>query len=675
MSEIPTRKLLLLGFTGALLTAPAVACAPWFPNQLLFDTRESLTWAPVAGFRHEIDRIALPAPEFQALPPEKESDVFKQSEAADLADLRAALDELQTPQARKHQILADYKSARASDWQEMRKLAESHEQGQQAAFDSRAVAVPAGLPQEFEVYLKGVHGFLANRMDDARSAWQQVLQLPPDKRRYRTIRAQFMIGKSWLGSDPAKAIAAFQSLRTMAKQGARDSLGLACASIGWEARAELDQGHDARAIDLYLAQYSSGDSTAVESLATVCQAVLQDKDSTRLRRLAADPHAARVITAYVLTQGGLYRKGAAADTIQIWLAAVEDSSVAQVIGADRMAWTAYQSGNMPLARRWVDKAPPDAPVALWVRAKLLLRDGKTTAAARTLAKAAQSFPPDERWDTTSGTYSEFERHSTLSPHDRATAELGALQLARGQYVDALDHLLKSGWWLDAAYIAERILTEDELIAYTQANAPEGAYPALRHLLARRLTRAGRWKEARPYFPEKLRPRLDAYIDGIRAGHNLKLTAAQRAQSLWTAATVARNDGMDLLATELVPDSFADNGAYPGNDMLEARQKNPTDAIVPPSPDEIRRVARSAPQPLLRFHYRYIAADHAWAAAKLMPDESDALARLCCEAGGWLKAQDPQAADRFYKLLVTRCATTALGRAAAQKKWFPDTPKQ
>ena len=56
-----------------------------------------------------------------------------------------------------------------------------------------------------------------------------------------------------------------------------------------------------------------------------------------------------------------------------------------------------------------------------------------------------------------------------------------------------------------------------------------------------------------------------------------------------------------------------------------------------------RVAASSPTPDKRFHYRYRAADLAWEAARLMPDNAPELAVLLCEAGGWLKARDPKAA--------------------------------
>jgi hypothetical protein len=76
------------------------------------------------------------------------------------------------------------------------------------------------------------------------------------------------------------------------------------------------------------------------------------------------------------------------------------------------------------------------------------------------------------------------------------------------------------------------------------------------------------------------------------------------------------------------------------------------------------------QPALRFHYRYRAAELAWQAAALMPDNNEETAQVLWEAGSWLKDRDPRAAGRFYKALVRRCGQTALGKDADQRRWFP-----
>ncbi|NIO39120.1 MAG: hypothetical protein GTO41_02305, partial [Burkholderiales bacterium] len=64
-------------------------------------------------------------------------------------------------------------------------------------------------------------------------------------------------------------------------------------------------------------------------------------------------------------------------------------------------------------------------------------------------------------------------------------ELGVVRLSRGEYAEALG-LLQNQFWADAAYIAERILTVDELIVFVDSGAP--VHDRLRPLLARRLAR-------------------------------------------------------------------------------------------------------------------------------------------------------------------------------------------
>jgi hypothetical protein len=93
-------------------------------------------------------------------------------------------------------------------------------------------------------------------------------------------------------------------------------------------------------------------------------------------------------------------------------------------------------------------------------------------------------------------------------------------------------------------------------------------------------------------------------------------------------------------------------------------------------EKIARLKKDGPPdyPANRFSYRYTAADHAWSAAQLMANDTPELAQLLNEAGTWLKVQNPQAADRFYKALVTRCPTTDLGRKAAELEWFPPVAK-
>lgn len=663
------RKVAATAFAVVSFALPTFACGPFFPNQLLFDGGKSALWSPVAGFSQEIHRLTPQYSGPRAVPPAK-GDPFAQTITADLADLQHALDGAPLTTQARVDLLKKYEVARRAIIDHSRAVSDQKEKGDAApAIPFLAkIEIPAGLPREFELYLRGTLDLQLGQRGEARKEWQELLALPAAQRKHRAVWAAFMIGKSYLPEDSSKAVEAFRTARKLEADGASDSLGLSSSSLGWEARAELDRGNDTSAIRLYLQQHATGDSTALESLAMVCASLFDRRNSDDLNKLAVDPVAAPVMTAYLLSQGGLFRPAPSRERAAMWLTAVEHSKIVQLTGSDRLAWAAYQIGDMIQAKRWIAKAAPDSPIAQWISAKLLLREGKVSQAAAALARAARAFPVNEQWDGVPGSYEPLGRN--LRPADRVAAELGVLELSRNDYIESLSHLLKSGWWLDAAYVAERVLTEDELIAFVDRNCPEGTFPQIRHLLARRLTRSGRWKEARPYFPATLRAKLDAYISAIRQGNDKRLPQSHRAADFWTAAKIARYDGMELMGTELAPDSFADDGAFPGSDVTQVRRGN-HDQLFPRTPDEGQRADSSAPRPERRWHYRYIALEHAWAAAQLMPDGSDELARLLCEAGNWIKVQDVHAADPFYRALVSRCKNTALGQEALRIKWLPN----
>ena len=99
--------------------------------------------------------------------------------------------------------------------------------------------------------------------------------------------------------------------------------------------------------------------------------------------------------------------------------------------------------------------------------------------------------------------------------------------------EALDTLLRGKYWLDAAYVAERVLTLDELRQYVDRYwavpprpdwQPGGDHMVsmvisdhrfmIRYLLGRRLARAGRWEDACTYMPARLLPHVDAYVVSV-----------------------------------------------------------------------------------------------------------------------------------------------------------------
>src|SRR5262249_35036060 len=153
----------------------------------------------------------------------------------------------------------------------------------------------------------------------------------------------------------------------------------------------------------------------------------------------------------------------------------------------------------------------------------------------------------------------------------------------GRYTAALDHFLAGAYWIDTAYVAERVLSTRELTAYVDRRFPAtpkqeelpyedphqgGLRPLskvraahdLRYLLARRLIREGRFGEARRYLPAVLRPYLATLVAGSAVRNGAGGSRAARAAALLAAACTERRQGMELLGTELTPDWAAYGGS-------------------------------------------------------------------------------------------------------------------
>ena len=450
------------------------------------------------------------------------------------------------------------------------------------------------------------------------------------------------------------------------------------------------------AIELYLKHATTGDETAIESLRLVAAAAFK-KDAKLLVALAAHPRARRVMTAYLLASGEmLLNSDEAANMSGKWLAAAESADVRDVESAEQLAVAAYRAYDPQLAQRWIQRCAT-TPTAQWLQAKLLLYEGNVTAAAALMEKVAKLFPIQPPSTNTSvavtfgdALYVPSEIGDIPTPRE-VHGELGALRLARREYTLALDALLRSNFWMDAAYVAERVLSPDELKNYvdrhwpavprvadadaremprsiTDDMSPDLQSESIRWLLARRLARQHRFAEARLYYPPAWRPQCDAMARAFAAANNARLAASQRAAGFWAAACLTRTNGMELVGTEAEPDWAMHEGNFEDGPTVASRAGS--GARLAASQDEIRRSKRKEVSPETRFHYRYAAATLAMKAASLMPDNSDQTANVLCTAGDWLKSRDPKAAEVFYRVLVRRCPQTAVGAETIRQRWFP-----
>lgn len=656
-----------------------LACGPDFPNWLLTDS-EAVLRKPEAYFGKELERMRLVTTTNVA---QTTDDPVRNTLEMDVADLRQALREKETPNARIQAVLARYQAERMKA---RPSVANEPEPGTNPAPVARAEPqVPAGLPAEFEDYFRGAIAWHQTNLPAARREWLRLLKRPPAERRYKSTWAAFMLGKSWETNDAGEAIHWYRRVRELARSGFVDSLGLSVESLGWEARLQWQDKQYVAAVELYLEQAAAGDPTAEISLRLVAADALR-RGRTALNPLARNLRSQRLITAYVIS-GGFRRPaididGQAKETAlllwskasgrwsqipapntawhqlrepaKIWLEAVETARVRDVEAAEQLALAAYQAGEMDLARRWLDRARP-TPAANWVRAKLHLRDGKLTEGLALLAQVEQAVQAGRR-----GTNSAADRElvdslfmntraegdqEAASPTEAVRAEMALIHLRRGRYVESLDLLLHSSpeYWMDAAYVAERVLRLDELKSYVEQRFPvppsqppeperqahreeaeryeppplyRGA-EGIRYLLARRLARAYRFAEARPYYPPEWQPAFTQLSTAWQQAEDTSKSLKERGLALLEASVLTRKYGLELIGTEVEPDWRIHQGNFEDGVSVQWRVSLVSTNLLAASQEEIQRAFSHGVRPELRWHYRTVASVIGWEAAKLL----------------------------------------------------------
>ena len=623
------------------------------------------------------------------------------------------------------------------------KAKEQHKQAR-AALDATASGTPTPLPAEFDSefadYHKGAAAYLNQQWDEARAAWENLLKRPEQDRHYRTVWAAFMLGKVALKEkDFPTATQWFQRTRELAKAGFADSSGLAAESYGWEGRAEWKQDHPEKAAPLFMNQLALGDASAVVSLKAVIpdrepasgllnygpepeerekwtdeqKREQEQKETAKLKVAAQDPLLRRLVTVHILATAvspdyyyteGLKKEGV--NRSARWFNIIQQANLSRVEDGEYLGWISYNAGDYKGAAHWLELSKGDSAAALWLKAKLQLRAGKFADATNTMARAVEIMKTSPAYTSHEGeewaTEDLFAKGEYWGFASRASGDLGGLRLARGDFVQALDVLFRGQLWEDAAFVAERVLTTNELKQYVDAlptteppKEGEDYDKKLRYLLGRRLVREDRYADAEQYLPQPYDKVLEKYVKALKDGANEKLSKTERAHAWFTAGWLARYDGMELMGTEGAPDAFAESGSFEMPDLAKERRSgayqtiaydkegkasydengNPkmksVPAVLKASTKEIQRLNTNKIRPDIRFHYRLIAGALAMKAAALLPDNSEELADIVNQAGMWVKDRDEKVANRYYQVIDHRCAKTKIGQTARAKHWFVD----
>ncbi len=635
-----------------LAGAAAHACFLGATWQLLDHRHQTLTQAPTNSFAWEVARLA-PASRWYKAPARPAADAQAEPDPRGAAE-RAGLSPSQLA------ALSAMRAAPDSRW---------------------ALQAAGGLPPAIRLYTGGAVAFAHGNLADAREYFRFVLDLPPAQAAPRAVWAQYMLGRVAAHTGAAaEAETAFAAVRDLVAKGVPDPLGLGVASLGEQARLLLGRAEIAGAVALYAEQAADGSDEAVQSLRMVAERAENHPDT--LPALVAQPLVQRLLVIHALGLTGDYLHhqwiGAAEDPafgvdgfwspdnldtgkLKSLLAAVR--AQAKVAQPDRLAALAYRLGDMDAAR---DLAGRNAtPLSMWLRAKLALQSGEdATKLFAAALHAAQTAPAEAALEPSS---------ATLLRGETSVAVLNA-----GDFWQAAEVLwpVAAAYWGDFAYLAERVLTTDELRRFVDAHAPADGQPGptvqgsrggfapargLRDLLARRLVRDGRIGEALAYFapgaePNAYDPRPDARaLEAAQRQASTAFWAIDRARAGWMAATLLRGHGMELMGTEEGPDQ-----AFVGGEFESWLGPGPAGPFAPPdygaTHAEKIRFDASRPRPDLRFHYRYLAVEQAVAAARALPPRSQAYAAVLCSAAGWsLGVGDAARAAALYRLYVSNGA--------------------
>ncbi len=537
-----------------------------------------------------------------------------------------------------------------------------------------------GSPAERALYDLGAAAFHAGDRAEAIRAFEQLLALPYALRRARATSAAYTLGRIHAAAgDTAAAIAAYRQVRALVDHGAADPAALAWSSFGQEARLFLDRGGPGdtlTAVELYAQQAAVGGDP---SLLFVVRELLADTTPpARLDEVLGTPLGQHLFALYLSARGDELDD---ATRDRLWARLIAGDSIA---GADQLATAAYQRGEWEVAAQLAARAA-DTPRAYWVRAKLAMRAGDRATAREQLELAAGGFGQDR----------------THWAQRRITGERATLALADGRVAEAMDHAWAvRGRYPDAIYLAERVLTLDELTAFVDRVAPPRFAPApttrgrdaaiadvtttpsdddladvtttpsdddladvtttpsdddltwglptpalMRDLLGRRLMRAGRYRDALTYLaPEH---RLAAFRFARARARAETGDRIDRAGALIEASRIARRDGLEILGTTAAPDWGLYDGEYDPDGWRAWSDEPPPPRTPWHSDAEDVRVAASAPSPVKRFHYRFIASKLAEDAADLLPHQSQAFAISLCLAARHVRYRDEDRVQALY----------------------------
>ncbi len=712
------------------------ACGPNLTSAFISASRAILK-APDHLVGHDFKRLkAAPPVPGKLLAAAKNTETWRDKLPStldvDVSDFRRVLKSHGVEEARAKDLIDDYELLRLGQlyrWEDAEKRQLSEQQlahARQTKIDTHpwiaSKSWPEEIPVEFRLYAEGVEKLHHGDISAARKDWQELLDLPLENRRARSTWAAWMLMKTTLESRVPEALG--KVIHAALDESCEDSLRTLPAALGLLAESR-NSAPSLEALSVHYYNVKANERARyVQALDEAAWRIGLAQDKALRMEAARNPFA-RAIVATELAGGGGDDKQL--ENLKQWM---KDLEVAGVTGDPAMADLAvllYQKGEYDLSRRAIARSKRTW-ASRWIAGKLALQRGAVNEAAVCYADALRLMPSDERSRIVSVTETENYSHiGDESPDSESVrnsiflAECGTVRLSKSDFEGAIMLFLDAKCPHDAAYVAEQLMSCDELLNFINKHGLElkpevinpdedspGRWEAwhdswtedqtnrILYVIARKLGRENYFTRARAFYPPAILPYFDRYVALRRLSANKRVDTNVRATALMEAARYHRWFGMELFGAEGEPDASVWNGYYPAEQLPQGRMalgkrldygwdedangkllynvfgvKKPMQPLpLLSSSDEVYRLRKNQLFGKPRFHYRFVAAQMARQAAHMLPSDSNEAAMMLAEGGTWLPAEE-DGVDPFFEELISRFKDTPFAREADQRRWYPD----
>lgn len=612
---------------------------------------------------------------------------------------------------------------RVNDWKESDQLIKNRQSNPIA--NEPYVAALDRTPPAFKAYLTSL---TVSRLD-ALGQMEKLLTLPAAQRRpleaiakYRRARLNMNLD-DWAMLTDAHAKARLLQIRedlsdvaTHARKGSLDPCKISENAVYWIAYTRsiilpasrlvrLGEADFGGAFAAYLKMPMRGEGNAVNSCYRLASRLCAEPD---LSAFVDDPDLRRLITIYLAAGGSNNtdhrmshaeaRKASAA-----WLEALAKAGVDLGFDPVRVAMLQHRAGHWQDCLATTRRLPGDEPMAKLLASRCSLRLNGDIEVSRKILDAAggvlttvpvRDLSQSPRNAITEEDFTELIELSEIKQlRQRIEGERALIELAQGRFAAALDFFGKGDYSEEVSFVAECVMTIDELKASidqrpkadparTTIDPPtDDHYPA-KKILASRLFRAGRLEEALDYVSPEIKTQANSYVLFMRLAERTDVADRTKADAYWRAALIINQIGEEILHASfgLEWTGAADEEKwYIGYDLLPLKRLKPDTetrltVLTSPSKEEALRVqawlAEHIDQPVRSERdASYAVFALALKAARSLPNNDPAGGQILQFAGNQLKYREPKAANPAYVLLVTRFKETPYGAEALKRHWF------